>query len=150
MRHLVARLVIPVVVLMGTHAFAGAREEVTAAQEQAIKVFNGRSADAIAALYAVDGVFISARYPFRIEGRDAIRAFWNNTLQAFQTVRLVLRQPETRLYGDNVAVEAGYFTFVGIDNAGKALVVNGRYAATWAKISGNWLIVSDHASMLPQ
>lgn len=150
MKRLVGSLVIPVVLLTAVPAFAGAREEVAAADERVIKAINERNADAVASLFAEDGVLISARYPFRIDGRQAIRAFFAATFQAFSTVRLATRQSDIRVYGENIAVLAAYYTFTGIDAAGKAAVVHARAALTWVKINGQWLIVMDHGSMLPQ
>jgi uncharacterized protein (TIGR02246 family) len=150
MKRLVGSLVIAVVVLTAFRAFAGAREEVAAADQRVIKAINERNADAAAASFAEDGVLIAARYPFRIDGREAIRAFFAATFQAFPTVRLVTRQSDIRVYGDNVAVLAAYYTFTGIDSGGKAAAVHARAGLTFVKISGQWLIVMDHGSMLPQ
>ena len=53
---------------------AGPIEDSAQLTQEWVKAFHEGNAEALSALFALDGVYISWASPFRSEGRDAIRA----------------------------------------------------------------------------
>ncbi|MFQ5947061.1 MAG: YybH family protein [Anaerolineae bacterium] len=131
-------------------AWAGAAEEVQEAIEQTRRAWAAPTVEPLAALFAEDGVLTPAVSPFRIEGRKDIAAALAGFFKAFPTRRLVIRQPRTSIYNGNVAVVEAYWQYTAISTKGTVKTWRGRANVTRVKIGGQWLIVSQHSSLLPQ
>ena len=129
-------------------AWAAAPEEIAKLREQYAQAFNAGDVEALGALFADDTQFFPALSPFRMDGKDAVRAYWVGLFQ-FPTHTLVFRQPSTRVYGDTTAVDNGYFHTTLVDAKGQATMTFGRYSTTYVKQGGKWVIVNLHGSRLP-
>ena len=130
-------------------AWAAAPEEIAKLREQFTQAFNAGDVEAISALLTDDTQFFSALQPFRVDGKEAVRAAWAGLFHNFPTRTLIFRQPSTRVYGETAAVDNGYFHAILVDAKGQATTVLGRYSTTYVKQGGKWGVVNLHGSRLP-
>ena len=99
---------------------------------------------------ADNAVFTAARAGFRIEGKEAIRAFITNLWQNYPTRQGLSRQVTSRVFQDgNVVVVNGYTDQTFIDKNGKMSTLMQRNSQTWVKTGGRWLLVDQHNSGMP-
>jgi uncharacterized protein (TIGR02246 family) len=126
----------------------GAAEEIAKLRDQLAKAFTAGDVDAIGALFTDDTQFFGALNPFRMDGKEAVRAYFAGFFQ-LPTHTLVFRQPSTRIYGDTTAVDNGYFHTTLVDAKGQTTTLFGRYSTTYVKQGGKWVIVNLHGSRLP-
>lgn len=106
--------------------------------------------DAFVADVADNAVFTAARAGFRIEGKEAYRAFITNLWQNYPTRQSLGRQVTRRVFGDgNVVVVNSYTDQTFIDKNGKMSVLMNRNSQTWVKTGGRWLLVDQHNSRMP-
>ncbi len=91
-----------------------------------------------------------ARAGFRIEGREAFRAFLTNLFQNYPTRQELGRQVTYRVFQDgNVVVVNGYTDQTFIDKNGRMSTMMQRASQTWVKTGGRWLLVDLHNSGMP-
>jgi len=91
-----------------------------------------------------------ARAGFRIEGKEAFRAFLTNLLQNYPTRQELGRQVTYRVFQDgNVVVVNGYTDQTFIDKNGRMSTMMQRNSQTWVKTAGRWLLVDQHNSGMP-
>lgn len=130
-------------------AWAGAEEEVAQIVAQRNQFFNEGNLEAYMAGWADNGVYTPSLSPFRIEGKEALRAFYTGVFQTFPTRRFIVRQRSIRVYGGTTAVANMYFTLILVDREGKARTTHGRFSGTYVKLGDRWLAVDTHTSSLP-
>lgn len=119
----------------------------------------GRKVGEAAAKGDVDGflanvadnvVFTAARAGFRIEGKEALRAFLTNLWQNYPTRQNLARQVTRRVFQEgNVVVVNGYRDQIYIDRNGRMSTMMQRTSQTWVKTGGRWLLVDVHNSGMP-
>ena len=106
--------------------------------------------DGLLADVADNVVVTSARAGFRMEGKEAYRAFLTNLWQNYPTRQGLTRQVTRRVFQDgNVVVVNGYNDQTFIDKNGKTSVLMIRTSQTWVKTGGRWLLVDQHTSGIP-
>ncbi len=143
-------LVVFLLVGIAPAAWAGAAEEIAEIARQRTQAFIQADLEAWMAAYADNAVITPSLAPFRMEGKEAIQAFYAGLFQAYPTRRIVTRQPSTRVYnGDTTAVTNAYAHLTLVDRNGQANALYLRFSTTWIKQGGRWLIVDVHASRLP-
>ena len=129
-------------------ASAGAHDEVlqvAAAREQAVHDGN---LEAFMAWFAEDAAVTPPASPFRIEGKDALKAYYAGLFQAFPTIRFVPRQRSIRVYGTTAVINT-YYTLTLVDRGGKVTTTQGRLTVTHVKMGDRWLVVDQHSSLVP-
>src|SRR5262245_5508676 len=106
--------------------------------------------EALLADLADNVVFTAARSGFRMEGKEAVRAFLTNLYQNYPTRQGLSRQVTRRVFQDgNVVVVNSYVDQTFIDKSGKMSTMMQRTSQTWVKTSGRWLLVDQHNSGMP-
>lgn len=130
-------------------AWAGAEEEVAKLIAERTQAFNEGNLEVFMATMADDVVTTPTSSPFRIEGKEANRAFYAGILQTFPTRRFIVRQRSIRVYGGTAAILNGYFTLTLVDREGKARTTHGRISTTFVKLGDRWVRVDQHTSSLP-
>ena len=148
MKRLIRMSLILVVGGIASIVWAGPEEELVHVQQQRLQAYLDGNLDAYMATWAENGVLTSST-PFRIEGKDAIRAYWAEQLEAFPTRRLVIHHSSTRIYHGTTAVVNRYYIVTLADRTGKVVTRHGRDSFTWVKLGGRWLVVDQHSSPLP-
>lgn len=128
--------------------WAGPAEEAAQMLQQWSQAFHEGNAEALAALYAEDAVYISFLFPFRVEGREAIRATFAGFIRAFPTRALAYRQVSTRVYGGTTVTDM-YWSLMWGDAKGNVRTAHGRSSATSVEVQGRRVIVDHHTSLLP-
>ena len=142
-------LVVLLVLGLAPSVWAGPAEEVAALGQKRAQAFAEGNIDAYIANWADNAVFTSSRAAFRMEGKDAIRAFFANLFQQYPNRRSVGRQISFRVYGDNVVVANSYADQTWTDRNGQTTAAMARLSATWMKIGGQWQTVDAHVSKVP-
>lgn len=106
--------------------------------------------DGLLADVADNAVFTAARAGFRMEGKEAYRAFLTNLYQNYPTRQGLARQVTRRVYQEgNVVVVNSYNDQTFIDKSGRMSVRMNRTSQTWVKTGGRWLLVDQHNSSMP-
>lgn len=132
-------------------AFAQPVKEVTDMGPARLKAFMSGDAEGWTVDMADNASFQSQYSPFRIEGRQAIRAYFSDLYNRFPGPRnLQVSQTTMRAYGDNVVVANGYYQLTLTDKTGKPNTSHARYSVTWVKMDGKWKLVDQHNSPLPK
>ena len=143
------KLIIYLVALLGIPpvAWAGASEEVAATGQQVVAAFEKGDIDTFIAGWADNAVFTPSVQAFRIEGKAAIRSYYNALFETYPTRHVVFRQSSTRVYAnDTIVVTNAYSTLTLSDKSGNVSVHNLRNSTTWLKMENQWRIVDNHVS----
>ena len=128
-------------------AFAGPKEDVSAATAKWAEVFVLDNPDPILALYAKDGVLWGTLSPTRRDDPAAIRDYFVKAFAALPGHKVAFGNQLIRVYGDT-AVNTGYYTF-SFMKEGKPTSLPARYSFTYVNQGGKWLIVDHHSSAMP-
>jgi uncharacterized protein (TIGR02246 family) len=133
---------------LGT-AQAGPVEEIDQLMQQLDRTFNEGNLDAYMAPYAENAVFAPPNVPFRIEGKNDLRAYYAGTMQNFPTHRVVPRQTSINIYDGRTAVVSRYNHAVFVDRNSQVTNFYLRQTYTWVKQGDRWSLVEQHYSALP-
>ena len=143
-------LVVLLLVGIAPATWAGSAEEIAEIVQQRTHAFSEGNLDAWMAGYADNAVVTSSLVPFRIEGKEALRAYYAGLFQTYPTRRVANRQWSIRVYnGDTTAVTNAYLHGTLVDRNGQTNALYLRGSTTWVKQGGRWLIVDAHVSRLP-
>jgi uncharacterized protein (TIGR02246 family) len=134
---------------MVSGAWAGAPEEIAQRVKEWVQAFNEGKVEGILAQYADNAHLTGPLTPFRAEGKEAIGGTFAGVLHTFPTRMIAFPQSAVRVFNDGTAVANGYFQVTFMDPKGQASTRFGRYSITYVKLGGKWLIVEQHASILP-
>ncbi|HWE76030.1 MAG TPA: nuclear transport factor 2 family protein [Stellaceae bacterium] len=145
------KLLLAVWLLVGASPALGAEPVVEVAQlmQQLDQNFNAGNLDAYMAPYADDAMFSPPNVPFRIEGKDDLRAYYAGTMQAFPTHRVTPRQTAIHVYDGRIAVVSRYNDAMFIDRNGHVTNFFLRQSYTWIKQPSGWSLIEQHYSTLP-
>lgn len=131
-------------------AWAGPAEEVAAIAAKRGQAFNESNLDVFMEDVADNVVFTSSRAAFRIEGKEAYRAFFAQLFQNYPARRSNGRQATFRVYAnDTVVVAGGYADQTWTDRNGQTTTAMVRGSTTWIKIGGRWQFADGHTSKVP-
>jgi uncharacterized protein (TIGR02246 family) len=121
-----------------------------AAEEHAIRNRSGEwmnyanskdAASMATKMYAPDGILISEDKAYK--GAAAIQAKYEEDIKKSPDAVISWTSDQVRVSSDgNMAVEYGNFS-MDPDGEGKKPAVQGSFATTWAKIDGEWRVLSD-------
>jgi len=128
--------------------WAGPAEEAALMADKWFKAFYDGDAEAISALYAKDASFFAFLSPFRVEGREGIRASFAGLFKSFPTRALVKRHFYVQVY-DTTVVRTYYFTMTLGDAKGTIKSYHGRADIVYMIVDGKRVIVTHHSSLLP-
>ncbi len=149
MKTSIASLSTLIVLSTASLVWAGPAEEVALVSAPRLQALQEGNADAYAAAFADNAIFHSSFSPFRIEGKEAIRAFFAELFQLYPKRRTAIRHPTVRVYGDNLVIQNAYAILNWTDEEGEVETYGIRYSIVWAKIGGRWQIVDQHTARLP-
>lgn len=107
-------------------------------------------AAAAAAAFAPHAHLVTSHSTQRIEGREAIQQSYARWFKAFPTIRFDAMELAMQVYNDATAVSYASYTITEVNTAGWSRQRRMRVTATRVKIDGQWLIVNQHHSPLPQ
>ncbi|NML17118.1 YybH family protein [Azohydromonas caseinilytica] len=138
--------------LLACGLFAGGTAAQVADVEQLpqlyIEAYRNGDADRIASLFAPDASFIPLLALPRLQGRDAIRAYYRRSITNSRSRNITPTNQLVQAYGDVVVRSAD----IRIDQE----LLDGRQVATLARVSfvyrrepQGWLIVHHHQSVQP-
>jgi uncharacterized protein (TIGR02246 family) len=142
------------VLLLGTvpvvWAQADPAKEVADVARKRAQAADRGDVDAWLADLADNVVFTVARAGFRIEGKEAVRAFITNLWQNYPMRHELGSQVTRRVFQEgNVVVVNAYTDQTFIDKNEKMSTLMQRNSQTWVKSGGRWLLVDQHNSGMP-
>ena len=149
MKRIIATLSTLILVSIAAEALAGPVEEVAQIAGPRLKAFQEGDVDAYAAALADNAVVNSSSSAFRIEGKEAIRAYFTELFQIYPRRRIFVRQSAMRAYNDDLVISNSYLALNVTDQQGKITAFQLRSSVAWAKLGGRWQIVDQHTSRLP-
>jgi uncharacterized protein (TIGR02246 family) len=149
MKRSIARLYAVILVGLAAEAWGGPIEEVSQIAGPRLQALQDGNLDAYTAAFADNAVVQTSLFPFRAEGKDAIRAQLTELFQLYPKRRVLVRQPSMRAYNDDLVVSNSYFVLYLTNQKGEVTNVTGRTSVTWAKLGGRWQIVDQHSARLP-
>jgi uncharacterized protein (TIGR02246 family) len=149
----VKKLVVTLFILgfvgLAAESWAGPLEEVTQIAAPRGKIFEEGTAEGYAAAFADNAVLTSSLSAFRVEGKEAIRAYFAELFQLYPGRRLFTRQPTARAYNDDLVVQNNYTALYLTDEKGQITQLSLRGTVVWSKVGGRWQIVEQHVSRIP-
>jgi uncharacterized protein (TIGR02246 family) len=149
MKRSIAMLCALTLAVIAGEVWAGPVEEVVQIAGPRLRALQEGDVDAYTAAYADNAVFNSSLSGFRIEGREAIRAYFTELFQIYPRRRAFVRQQAVRAYNDDLVISNSYAVFNVTDQQGKVTSLQLRSSVVWAKLGGRWQIVDQHTSRLP-
>jgi len=149
MKAIVAAAVSALLMGFGIQGWAGPAEEVAQISAPRLKALFTGDIDGYVEAFADNAVLYSSFSPFRIEGKEAIRAFFNQLVQMYPRRNVQIRQPVSRVYNDNVVIQTSYATLNWVNAKGEYEIYDTRGSTVWTKVDGQWKIVDQHLSRLP-
>lgn len=149
MKKILAATAFLFLIAAGTASWAGPAEEVAQISGPRLKALYSGDIDAYVDAYADNAMFYSSFSPFRIEGKDAIRAFFSQLVQMYPKRQVFIRQPIARVYNDNLVIQTSYAVLNWANAKGEYETFDTRGSTVWAKVEGHWKIVDQHLSRLP-
>lgn len=126
------------------------KKQAEAAYAAWIKALGGGKADAIVALYKPDAILLATlkNEPI-INQKDRLEYFEGLTKK--KDLKVTPQTTYYNIYGDNVAVVSGTYTFSFIDDAKEKKEVPARFSFVFEKgADGKWLVANHHSSELPK
>jgi len=150
MRKSIAMLFALSLVALAADLRAGPVEEVAQIAAPRGKLFEEGTAEAYSAPFADNAVLTSSLSGPRIEGKDAIRAYFAQLFQLYPGRRLFTRQSVARAYNDDLVIQNGYFVTYWTDQKGDVTQLELRGSVVWVKVGGRWQIVEQHVSRFPR
>ena len=149
MKRSIAALCALILVVLAAEIWAGPVEEVTQIAGPRLKAFQDGDVDAYTAAFADNAVLNSSFSAFRIEGKEAIRAYITELFQMYPRRRAFARQQAMRAYNDDLVISNSYTMLNVTDQQGKVTAFQLRSSTAWAKLGGRWQIVDTQTSRLP-
>lgn len=149
MKRSISALCALMLVVLAAEIWAGPVEEVAQIAGPRLKAFQEGDLDAYTAAYADNAVVNSSSSAFRIEGKDAIRAYFTELFQTYPRRRVFARQQAMRAYNDDLVISNSYSVLNVTDQQGKVTAYHLRSSVAWAKLGGRWQVVDQHTSRLP-
>jgi uncharacterized protein (TIGR02246 family) len=146
--------VMPVLIFLvlsapGIASWAGPAEDVAQMSAPRLQAFLDGNVDGYVAAYADNAVFHSSFTPLRIEGKEAIRAFFTGLFRMYPKRHVFIRHPVMRAYNDDLVVQDSYTVLNWYNEEGEPETYDTRSSTVWAKTGGRWQIVDQHVSRLP-
>ena len=141
-------VIVSLLLLAAPAVLAGPLEESAQLMDQWVKAFHEGNAEALSALYIRDGVHIPWTGPFRVEGREAIRAYYTRTFHPNPIRRILMRDISNRVHGDTVVTHMNWSLFYE-DAKGTAKVLYGRTMWVTGVLEGRRVIIDSSSSLLP-
>jgi uncharacterized protein (TIGR02246 family) len=134
---------------LAAQSWAGPVEEVAQIAGPRNQMFEEGNAEALVAAFADNAVLTSSLSGFRIEGKEAIRAYLVELFQLYPSRRLFARQPIARAYNDDLVIHNSYNALYLTDPRGQVMQLTLRASVVWTKVGGRWQIVDQHVSRIP-
>jgi uncharacterized protein (TIGR02246 family) len=149
MKRSIPVLVALLLLAVSAELLAGPVEEVQQIAKPRTQALEEGRLDAYIAAYADNAVFQSSLSGLRIEGKEAILAYFAELFTLYPTRRVLSRQPMARAYNDDLVVQNTYSMLYLTDTKGEVATYHTRSSVIWAKIGGQWQIVDQHTSRFP-
>ena len=136
-----------ILVPLAPFAWAGPKEDVTAATSRWAQALGEDDAEKVLPLYADDAVLWGTLSPKVRADRAALRDYFVGAFKALPELKVSFGEQLIRVYG-TTAVNTGYYTFSYIKD-GDTKSWPARYSFTFVKNGDNWQIVDHHSSAMP-
>ena len=149
MRQSIARFIAFTIACFSAQVLAGPAEDVAQIAAPRLQAFEDGNLDAWMAAYADSAVLQAFMFPFRVDGKEAIRGHFAHLFKTYPVRGGFVRHPVTRVYNDDLVIQNSYLLLNWTDQRGQMLEIPIRQSTVWAKLGGRWQIVDQHVSRLP-
>src|SRR6266699_3491391 len=133
--------------LIGSVASAGPKEDVAAATMKWAQTLGQNDPDKVVLLYAADGVLWGTLSLTVRADRAALRDYFVTAFKVLPGLKVTFGDQLIRVYGAT-AVNTGYYTF-SYTKDGETKSMPARYSFTYVKDGNDWKIVDHHSSAVP-
>ncbi len=124
-------------------------QEIQSLAKQFCDAFNRKDLNAALAMLA-DDLEVFDTVPYRFDGKEQFAQFLAGAVEGFTSMNFSFRQPSCRVFNNDLGIVNAYDVFTGQTRDGKVTTLYGRTTLVFAKVGGQWKIVSAHFSALPQ
>ena len=149
MKRSIATLSVLLLIGLALEVRAGPAEEVAQIAQQRLQAFQEGNLDGYVGPFADNAVVQSSLSAFRIEGKEAIRAYVAELFTLYPERRVFPRQSAVRVYNDDLVVQNGYSVLFLTNPKGDVITYPTRSSLVWARIGGRWQLVDQNTSRLP-
>ena len=147
MRRLMRVILVMLLALGPTSAFAGPAEEASATIDRWSAAYTANDIDTIVKLYASDALLHGTSSPTLNAGTAAIRSYFGRLPGSGNKV--TIKERRMIALGESAAVGVGFYEFVSLQD-GKPVARPARFTMVVVKRGGDWLIAHHHSSALPR
>jgi len=148
MKRLILALSAVLCAVLASGARSGPIEEVAQIAAPRLQALQEGDLAAYVAAFADNATFHSALAPYRIDGKEAIRAYLAHLFEVYPKRRVLSRQPSMRAFNDDLVMQNAYSVLYLTDQQGQVTKTAVQSSLTWAKLAGRWQIVDQHNSRL--
>jgi len=136
MKRSIAALCVLILAVLAAKIWAGPVEEVAQIGGPRLKALQEGDVDAYTAAFADNAVLDSSLSAFRIEGKEAVQAYFTELFQTYPRRGVFVRQQAMRAYNDDFVISNSYAVFSVTDQQGKVTPLQVRSSVAWAKLGG--------------
>jgi len=147
MKNIKYGLVMLLIALLTTSAFASEKEGIQATLNNAVDSFNNIDHQTYLSLFVDDNTAFSYVVSSLLHDAAAWKAFIMGTAN-LEYVNYQSQDNLVQVYNDDSAVVTGYYTFKWMEKGGLLQTQNGRATTVLIKKNGKWLIAHMHFSKL--
>src|SRR5260370_19200084 len=130
--------------LLGSIASAGPKEDVAAATIKWVQALGQNDPDKVVLLYATDGVLWGTLSPTVRADRAALRDYFVTAFRVLPGLKVTFGEQLIRVYG-GTAGNTGYYTFSYVKD-GETKTLPAPTSFTFVSDGENWMFVSQHSS----
>jgi ketosteroid isomerase-like protein len=106
-----------------------------------------KDVDQIMSRYATEVIIFDVKPPFQIQGKEAVRRLWEESLPYFPNSFEMETRDLNITVSDNLAVAHWLFRFTGMEQDHPAMQTWMRVTAACQKNEGKWQILHEHLSV---
>jgi ketosteroid isomerase-like protein len=123
-------------------------DDLQAAFEQAVALFNAGDLEAWSTFNHEQVVFFSPAAPFAVDGKANVEQAMRALLANSDSISWKIINPQFRVI-DATGVTWGHYSFLVKPKDGPLRTEFARFLLTWAKVNRKWVIVAEHNSRIP-
>ncbi len=147
MKKILVLLTSLLVLVGGSLALAGPKEDVGSATQAWVDGMNSHNAERVVVLYDGEAVLWGTRSSTLRDTPATVRDYFKVLQTVPSSYKVVLGEQRIRIYGD-IAINSGTYTF-SEDRDGKTVTRPARFSFVYRNRDGRWLIVDHHSSAVP-
>ncbi|MGZ5802704.1 MAG: SgcJ/EcaC family oxidoreductase [Rhizomicrobium sp.] len=135
-------------ILLSPPAYAEPKDEIAAIAKEWAAAFSEHDVDRILKLYTRDALLWGTNGITLRTTPEEVRGFFESAFK-IPNISVTFDSQTIRVFGNNVAVVAGAYTFTARPSDRPSQDSRARYSFTLIKDGGRWLIIDHNSSLMP-